>query len=155
MERQYRRGWVESCMTTYTIDKSRFVFEQFDKEMVLINLEDGLYYNVSDTGTEVLQLLEQGLTVAEVVDILSAHYSNTEELPGLVEGFFAKLKEQGILIPHPQGVPASSVSSAKETPRNGAMSHFAPPVLTRFDDMQEILLLDPIHQVSAQGWPTR
>ena len=142
-------------MTKYTIDKSRFVFEQFDKEMVLINLEDGLYYNVSDTGTEVLQLLDQGLSVAEVVDALSAHYSNTEELPGLVEGFFAQLKEQGILIQLPQGAPASSVSSAKETTWNGAVSHFTAPVLTRFDDMQEILLLDPIHQVSEQGWPNR
>jgi hypothetical protein len=142
-------------MTAYTIDKSRFVFEQFDKEMVLINLEDGLYYNVSDTGTEVLHLLEQGLSVAEVLDVLSVRYSNTDELPALVESFVAELEKQGILLPLPQDAPASSVSTAKETPRNGAETSFAPPVLTRFDDMQEILLLDPIHQVSEQGWPNR
>lgn len=142
-------------MPTYTIDKSRFVFEQFDKEMVLINLEDGLYYNISDSGTEIIHLLEQGLSVAEVLDVMSAHYSNTEEMAALVEGFVADLKEQGILLPLPQGAPASSVSPTKETPRNGAEARFAPPVLTRFDDMQEILLLDPIHQVSDQGWPNR
>jgi len=93
-------------MTAYTIDKSRFVFEQFDKEMVLINLEDGLYYNVSDTGTEVLHLLEQGLSVAEVLDVLSARYVNKDELPALVEGFVAELEKQGILLPLPQGAPA-------------------------------------------------
>jgi hypothetical protein len=142
-------------MTTYTIDKSRFVFEQFDQEMVLINLEDGLYYNVSDTGTEVLHLLEQGLSVAEALDFLTAHYNNTDELPALVEGFVAQLEEQGILIPLPQGAPASSVSPTKETARNDALSYFSPPVLTRYDDMQEILLIDPIHQVSEQGWPNR
>jgi len=142
-------------MTAYTIDKSRFVFEQFDKEMVLINLEDGLYYNVSDTGTEVLHLLEQGLSVAEVLDVLSARYVNKDELPALVEGFVAELEKQGILLPLPQGAPASSVTAAKETSRNGAEARFAPPVLTRYDDMQEILLIDPIHQVSEKGWPNR
>ena len=89
-------------MSAYMIDKSRFVFEQFDKEMVLINLEDGLYYNVSDTGTEVLQLLEQGLSVAEVLDILSAHYSNTEQMPDLVEGFVAGAERAG----HPYTTPS-------------------------------------------------
>lgn len=142
-------------MSAYMIDKSKFVFEQFDQEMVLINLEDGLYYNVSDTGTEVLRILEQGLTVADVLDVLSAHYSNTDELPALVEGFVAELEEQGILLPLPQGAPMNSQYSAQEAARNGTKKCFTPPVLTRFDDMQEILLLDPIHQVSEQGWPNR
>jgi Coenzyme PQQ synthesis protein D (PqqD) len=142
-------------MSAYMIDKSRFVFEQFDKEMVLINLDDGLYFNVSDTGTEVLRLLEQGLSVAEVLDELTAHYSNTDELPALVEGFVAELEEQGILLPQPQGAPMNSQSAELAAARNGTKKCFAPPVLTRFDDMQEILLLDPIHQVSEQGWPNR
>jgi hypothetical protein len=142
-------------MLMFQIDKSRFVFEQFDQEMVLINLEDGLYYSVSDTGTEVLRLLEQGLTVAEILEDLSEHYSNTEELQALVEGFVAELKEQGILLPLPQGAPMNSQPAAQSAARYGNKKCFVPPVLTRFDDMQEILLLDPIHQVSEQGWPNR
>jgi hypothetical protein len=27
------------------------------------------------------------------------------------------------------------------------------PVLNKYTDMQELLLLDPIHDVNAQGWP--
>lgn len=142
-------------MPTYTIDKSRFVFEQFDKEMVLINLEDGLYYNISDSGTEIIHLLEQGLSVAEVLDVMSAHYSNTEEMAALVEGFVADLKEQGILIPLSQETSANPLSAVQASARNGTKKCFVPPVLTRYDDMQEILLLDPIHQVSDQGWPNR
>lgn len=137
------------------IDKSRFVFEQFDREMVLINLEDGLYYNVSDTGTEILHLLEEGLSVAEILDVLSAHYSNTEELPALVEGFVAELKEQGILIRPLQRASVNRLSGVLAVEPNGTIRCFAPPVLNRYDDMQEILLIDPIHQVSDQGWPNR
>jgi hypothetical protein len=142
-------------MKMYLIDKSRFVFEQFDKEMVLINLEDGLYYNVSDTGTEILRLLEQGSSVAAVLDELSNHYSNTNEIPALVEGFVAELTEQGILVPLPQGAPASPQAESLTAARSGPKECFVPPVLTRYDDMQEILLIDPIHQVSVQGWPNR
>jgi hypothetical protein len=33
---------------------------------------------------------------------------------------------------------------------------FEPPILERFDDMQELLLLDPVHEVSdEEGWPAR
>jgi len=142
-------------MAAYAIDRKRFVFEQFDKEMVLINLEDGFYYSVSDTGTEILHLLEQGLPVAEVLDILSVRYTNEDELPGLVDSFVAELEKQGIIFPRSEGSPANSVSAAEEAAQNGAEARFAPPALTRFDDMQEILLLDPIHQVNEQGWPNR
>jgi hypothetical protein len=142
-------------MTSYTIDHKRFVFEQFDKEMVLINLENGFYYNVSDTGTEVLSLLEQGLPVAEVLEALSVRYINNDALSGLVEGFVAELEKQGIVLPRSEGTPAISMSAATEAPRNDTEACFAPPTLTRFDDMQEILLLDPIHQVNEQGWPNR
>jgi hypothetical protein len=30
---------------------------------------------------------------------------------------------------------------------------FSPPVLQKFSDMQELLLVDPIHEVKAEGWP--
>ena len=30
---------------------------------------------------------------------------------------------------------------------------FEKPVIEKFSDMQEMLLLDPIHEVSEMGWP--
>jgi hypothetical protein len=30
---------------------------------------------------------------------------------------------------------------------------FVAPVLDKYTDMQELLLLDPIHEVDASGWP--
>jgi hypothetical protein len=32
---------------------------------------------------------------------------------------------------------------------------FTPPVLSRYTDMQDLLLLDPIHDVDETGWPAR
>jgi hypothetical protein len=32
---------------------------------------------------------------------------------------------------------------------------FTRPVLTKFTDMQDLLLLDPIHDVNSSGWPAK
>jgi hypothetical protein len=142
-------------MAVFMIDHKRFVFEKFDREMVLINLEDGLYYSVSDTGTEILQLLEQGLAVAEILEVLSARYFSEDDLASLVKGFVAELERQAIIVSRPTGFPTDVLRAAKTVANNRAESRYAPPVITRFDDMQEILQLDPIHQVNEQGWPNR
>jgi hypothetical protein len=140
-------------MANYTIDQNRFVSEQFERETVIINLEDGLYYSLSATATEILNLLKGGLSVEEIVVLLSAHYTNKAELPGLVEGFVAEIVKQGIVIPRSPDFQGNKEDVAKMIPANGPDTHFDSPAITRFDDMQEILLLDPIHQVSEQGWP--
>jgi hypothetical protein len=137
-------------MATYVIDKKRFVFEQFDKEMVLINLEDGLYYSVSDSGTEIIDLLEKGLSVERAIAHLSQSYEDTDEIPDLVLDFVNDCVRQSILIA--ASAPESGGDSEAAPVKPGTV-RFATPVISRFDDMQEILLLDPIHQVSEQGWP--
>ena len=30
---------------------------------------------------------------------------------------------------------------------------FEPPLISKYSDMQELLILDPIHDVSDAGWP--
>jgi hypothetical protein len=32
---------------------------------------------------------------------------------------------------------------------------YDPPVLNRYDDLQKLALLDPIHDVEEAGWPNR
>jgi hypothetical protein len=32
---------------------------------------------------------------------------------------------------------------------------FVPPSLAKFQDMQDLLLLDPIHETDEPGWPAR
>ena len=33
--------------------------------------------------------------------------------------------------------------------------HWEPPMLSVYEDMKDLLLLDPIHDVDEQGWPAR
>jgi hypothetical protein len=34
-------------------------------------------------------------------------------------------------------------------------ARFVEPALNKYTDMQELLLLDPVHEVSEAGWPSK
>jgi hypothetical protein len=35
----------------------------------------------------------------------------------------------------------------------GEPAAFEPPLLEKFTDMEDLLLLDPVHEVDGRGWP--
>jgi hypothetical protein len=48
---------------------------------------------------------------------------------------------------------SGSFSNLDSNPSNGGRVPFPAPVLNKFTDMQMLLLIDPIHDVSQKGWP--
>jgi hypothetical protein len=49
--------------------------------------------------------------------------------------------------------PTESAGSAA-TPGPGTRAPYAAPTLQKHTDMQDLLLLDPIHEVDETGWPS-
>ena len=61
----------------------------------------------------------------------------------------AELQEEGLIVPDEitgKPVVGQTGGQAVKTP-------FVRPVLQKFTDMQDILLLDPIHEANDMGWP--
>jgi hypothetical protein len=56
---------------------------------------------------------------------------------------------QGGLI---REAPAAGRNGA-EVPSPASRRPFDEPLVERFTDMQNLLLLDPIHEVTEEGWP--
>ena len=48
---------------------------------------------------------------------------------------------------------APSLDSDGEMPTS--VMDLKPPVLNKYTDMQDLLLIDPIHDVEAHGWPAK
>ena len=48
--------------------------------------------------------------------------------------------------PAPDDAPPPSAGASRT-------GDFVPPMLARFNNMSDLLLLDPIHDVDEQGWP--
>lgn len=137
----------------YQIDRNRIIFEQFDDETVLVNTETGFYYAISNTGSEILQILENGFTVEEMLEVLFYNSSEINRLQAIVEKFVIQIESEGIIVP--RTVERSSRKMKDEgRARHGRGIDYVPPTFDRFDDVRELLLIDPVHQVDQDyGWP--
>ena len=139
----------------YQIDRSRIIFEQFEDETVLVNAETGYYYSLSNTGSEVLRLLEEGCSTADLPTILFDNSEEGHQRRSIVAKFVDRLADERIIMARASDY-ASQISEKPGPALHGAGIDYAPPVLERFDDVRDLLLIDPIHQVDQEyGWPKR
>jgi hypothetical protein len=71
-----------------------------------------------------------------------------------VASFLEELEREKIIIPRTSALGNSAVPAPNGETSVGAASVFAPPALEKYTDMQELLQVDPIHDVDdEQGWP--
>jgi hypothetical protein len=74
------------------------VHRRFAAETVLLNLQTGQYHGVNPTGGRMLELLEQGRTIAETAAVLADEYGRPMgELQDDVADFCAGLAERGLI----------------------------------------------------------
>lgn len=128
------------------------VTEQFDDEMVVVDFDTGRYFSLDVVGAEIFTLLVAHHTVAEITALLAQHFSDTpEHIGAVVAGFATELLDAQLLIPN-ASAGAGDAPSAPFTFPGGTMPV---PALTGYTDMQDLLMLDPIHDVADTGWPAR
>lgn len=124
------------------------ISRQFGDEIVLANYESGIYYNLGGTGAQIWQGLAAGKSVDEIVGGFAAGSADRLTVDGDVRRFVDHLVAEGIIVPSDR---AAAVDDWLPSLSDG----FAAPVLERFDDLRDLLLVDPIHDVGEAGWPLR
>jgi hypothetical protein len=125
------------------------VHETIDGEVVLIQLETGNYYTLGGSGPEIWALLGRQHAPAETADRLRSRFdAPAGEIEEAVERLVAELTEEDLLD-------ADDGATAPGDHEDGAGERgpFVEPVLQKYTDMQDFLLVDPIHEVSEAGWP--
>jgi hypothetical protein len=138
----------------YAFNQPHVVSESFEDEAVLINLASGNYYSTDRTGKIVIEMLAEHRSTAEIVSALAA-MSNLpcpEIEPG-ISAFIAELQAEGLIVPAAAPPPVVASTAGKNAHSASGELDFRPPRLQRYSDMQDLLLLDPIHEVDASGWP--
>lgn len=124
--------------------------------MVIIDFETGSYYSLDKVGTHVWSLIERGATLAEIIESLARSYHGSRgQIESAVHRFTAELQEQHLVSPAGAGPSPKPEAADREADEGPSAEHaaFEPPVLQEYTDMQELLLLDPIHEVDDTGWP--
>ena len=128
---------------------NRNVFSKvFDDEAVVLDSVNGVYFSLRGTGVDIWRLIEDNATGAQISEALSARYDAPQEDIARAAGdLLEELTRAELIVPDPS-LEANGASLAATEKRP-----FAAPEIERFTDMQQLLLLDPIHEVEDGGWP--
>lgn len=139
----------------FRVKGSNVMSETIDGEVIVINLATGTYYSLREAAAATWSLVERGATAEDVSATLETRYDGSQAaIMDAVQTFLSDLEHEEL------------VASTNE--QNGAGEHavlpdeagsdrrpFQAPVLEKYTDMQELILLDPVHEVGAAGWPHR
>lgn len=128
----------------YEVNKPDVVAESVDGEALIVHLGTGAYYSARGSADIAWQMIASGAS-AEATAAALGDGAASPEAQAAVERFIQKLMEEGLL--------RARTTPPREAPVFSAPAAYADPELEKFTDMQDLLLLDPIHDVEEDGWP--
>lgn len=135
----------------YRLNHPQVINEMIDGEAIMINLASGSYYSLDTVGGEVWALLEKSLSVDDIVRQLSYRYEASDEvIRSAVESLLEQLLREQLVTPDESSGTEASLPSQH---RSAQRLPFKAPRLEKFTDMQDLILLDPVHEVDSRGWP--
>ena len=141
-----------SSSTFYKPASSKVIHEIFEGEVVIVNLESGSYYSLRNTGAAVWNALMRGASQTDIVAQIAQNYIGERALIEQgVNQLLSEMQTEGLIAP----VTAERANAASAAPiaPPAPTENFQAPVLEKYSDMQDLLLLDPIHEVDDAGWP--
>ncbi len=141
-------------MTSFTstpveLNSSGISCERLDGEMVIISFETGKYFNSNGAAADLLYLIENSVDQSLWIQILGSAFSDFDADSSGIAEFLALLLEEKIVL---ESLEPST--STIDLPTDYQRGSWQKPALLVFDDLADLLLIDPIHDTSLEGWPT-
>lgn len=128
----------------YQINEPNVVAEEFDGEVVVLNLATGTYYSFENSGHALWLAVCAGTPPGAVVEALK---SSGSEHAGAVQDFFDKLVAFDLVRPDPDARNGSDHAAA-------AAAVTTAPGIEVYEDLADLITADPIHDADDQtGWP--
>lgn len=133
----------------YNIYDNNIISDVFGDEVVLVNLESGVYYSLRESAAQMwIRIIEQYSTTEILTDLNQIYQVGEYDMVSDINIFVAQLLEEKIIK-----IVTGSEKKSINFNSKGTLVIYKTPVLETFSDMQEILLLDPVHDVDKAGWP--
>ncbi len=135
----------------YRLNSPHVISETVGGETIIVNLASGHYYDLQGAAVDVWHGLERGDDVESIVLDLEERY---EAEAGEIDAAVRKLLDDFVAAELVAADGDHGEDSRSAAPRPaGERVPFVAPSVTTFTDMQDIILLDPVHEVDARGWP--
>ncbi|KAA0993489.1 hypothetical protein [Dyadobacter aurulentus] len=123
----------------------RLAADIFDGEYIIANLDTGLYYSVQGAAVSLLQCLPYS-DVNQIIEAFSGTFpENAAMIEEELTSIFRELVSQDV-IRQDEGI------LLENGPEFSAPDAYIPGRFNRYADMQDLLMLDPIHDVDENGW---
>ncbi len=134
------------------VNSPQVIHESIDGEVIIIDLASGSYFSTKGSGAEIWAVMEEspGLTVNELADATVGRFRDAPpDFVTVVSSFVAQLRAEGLVVDADAGASPTIASGGG----NDTKVAFAVPTIEKYTDMQDLVLIDPVHQVDATGWP--
>jgi hypothetical protein len=123
----------------------RLAAEIFDGEYIIANLDNGLYYNIQGIAVSLVNAMPYH-DHTQVIKCLSDSFpEQADHIEQELHAILEELLKEEIVLKDDHTTP---VASSDCTPPE----EYKPSRFNRYADMQDLLLLDPIHDVDEEGW---
>lgn len=132
----------------FSVPELSVAHQALEDEVVIVHLTRGHYYSLSTSGAEAWIAIADGRSIGEVVALLAARYDDEAAISGEVATFVSGLLAEGLIVAaNDVGAPAVAPEVAAEKVA------LTPLTWTKYTDLEQLMLVDPIHEVDEAGWP--
>ena len=135
----------------YRVNEPDIIHELFDSEVVVVDLRNGSYYSLSESGGVAwLTFGNGGALVDDITRLFTTLYAIPPDVAARdLQAFINELTTRDLIVTCP-----SAESPVNTKPAATPAAEYSPPKLRSYNDLQELFLLDPVHEVDASaGWP--
>lgn len=122
--------------------------ERLDGEVIAVHLGTGRYYSMSGPAADVWWLMDQAIPREQWPAILAGSFG--ADVPEADVSTFVEACVTASLV---ADGPTRVEGGPTALPDDYARGSWTAPVLEEFDDLQDLILVDPVHDTSALGWP--
>ena len=132
----------------YQFRKNQVAMERIEGELIIISMDSGKYFSASGPAADILFLIDAGKNLIEIQQELETLFNSRivkSEIETIIE--FA-LKENLLEL-----LTDDFAHSKSELPEDYMRTTWVTPNIVEFSDLQDLILVDPVHDASLKGWP--
>ncbi len=139
-------------MERYRVNRPRIVDETIDGEALIMDMVSGAYYGCDGPSAFAWLAFGGGASADEVGDALASRFPlEADGARDEAARLLASLVGHELLVPRAEE-PADDLDTSVAA-YDGAFDAGGPLSVDAFTDLADLILLDPVHDVTDAGWP--
>ncbi len=132
----------------YIIDSRNVSWERVANEVIAIQLETGRYYNLLDISADLWCQMNPGVSLETLTQEFSKLFPNVDDVKLQIESFLDSCCKARLIL---QIDNLDKVENWEKFPIESKV--WNSPEAVEYSDLQDLILVDPIHDVDQSGWP--